>query len=404
MTTTPTSMSQDSGTGPSPKRSSSPSRALSFWEGVNLVARRDILMQVRSRAFQVSFIITLLLVGGGIVAMGIFSQQSFGSGDAPTVAVTSESAPIAEDAGLGVTVVDSNQAALDAVTSEQVDSAVLPASALNEITVYDSSGNEAEVAEGSGMIVIGASEPSGGVTDALTTTPEGYSIEQPTAAPWLVYILTIFFGIMFFMSAISYCSTIAQSIVEEKQTRIVELLLATVSARTIMAGKVLGNSLLALVQVAAIGVVSLVALAATGQSALFALVGPAIIWFAVLFIFGFVLLAALYAGVAATVSRQEDVATATMPLMFVIMIPYILSFVASSNPTLMTVMSYVPFSAPIAMPVRVFTGEAAWFEPLLALALLIATAAVAIWFGAKLYENAVLRTGARIKLKDALKG
>lgn len=392
----------------------SPNRAISFWEGVTLVAKRDILMQVRSRAFQFSFAFTLLIVAAGIVLMGLFSGGVFGGGDdaPPTVAVTAETLPIAEDAGLTAVEVDSPQAALDAVASGQADSAVLSASALDEITVYNSDGTQAGApgsadaagGVGNGIIVVGDEEPSSDVTSALTTTPEGFAIVQPTVAPWLVYVLTVFFGIMFFMSAISYCSTIAQSIVEEKQTRIVELLLATVSARTIMAGKVLGNSLLALVQVAAIGVVSLVALSATGQVALFTMVGPAIAWFAVLFMFGFVLLAALYAGVAATVSRQEDVATATTPLMFVIMVPYILSFVAGNSPVLMTVMSYVPFSAPIAMPVRVFTGDALWFEPVLSLVLLIATAALAIWIGAKLYENSILRTGARVKLKDALKG
>lgn len=392
-------------TEPAPTReSTSPSRAISFWEGVVLVAKRDVQMQVRSRAFQVSFALTLLFAAGGIIALGFFSQQALTAGP-PSVAATSETASVAQDAGLEVTIVDSPQAAIESVESGAVDSAVLPASAVPGLGVYNGDGTEASAAaDSNGIVVIGETEPSGDVTSALTVTPEGFSIVQPTAAPWMVYILTIFFGIMFFMSAITYCSTIAQSIVEEKQTRIIELLLATVSPRTIMAGKVLGNSLLALAQVAAVTAVALVALSITGQVGLLAMVGPALVWFAVLFVVGFVLLAALYAGVAATVSRQEDVATATMPLMFIIMIPYLLSFVASSNPTVMTVMSYVPFSAPIAMPVRVFTGDAMWFEPVISLVLLIATAAAAIWLGAKLYQNSVLRIGGRVKIMDALRG
>ncbi|GGA70720.1 ABC transporter permease [Pseudoclavibacter endophyticus] len=387
-----------------PGTGSGPSRAISFWEGVKLVAKRDMLMQVRSRAFQVSFILTLVLVGGGIIAFGIFGQQSFGGDDAPTVAVTEETAPIVADAGLEATEFSSVQDAVAAVESGEADSAVLPATSIGEIEAYNSDGTPAETPSGGGFVIVGLEEPSSGVTSALTITPEGFALEQPTAPSGLVYLLTVFFGIMFFMSAITYCSTIAQSVVEEKQTRIVELLLATVSPRTIMAGKVLGNSLLALAQVAAIGLVSVLALAATGQAALFTMVGPAIVWFAVLFVVGFVLLAALYAGVAATVSRQEDVGTATTPLMFVIMIPYILSFFASENPVLMTVMSYVPFSAPIAMPVRVFTGDAMWWEPVASLVLLVLAAAVAIWIGSKIYENAVLRTGGRVKLSEALRG
>ncbi|MGO2112883.1 MAG: ABC transporter permease [Pseudoclavibacter sp.] len=391
--------------GPSTK-TDSPSRAISFWEGVQLVAKRDMLVQVRSRAFQISFVLTLLLVAGGIVAIGLIGQGAFGTGTPPTVAATAETAPVAEDAGLEVVQVASVAEAVAAVQDGRADSAVLPASAMGEVTMYNSDGSVADPVPGAGagVIIVGLDEPSSDVTSALTITPEGFSLEQPTANPAFAYLLTVFFGIMFMMSAITYCTTIAASIVEEKQTRIIELLLATVSARTIMAGKVIGNSLLALAQVAAIGIVSVATLVATGQSGLFGVVGPAIAWFAVLFVVGFVLLAALYAGVAATVSRQEDVGSATAPLMFVIMIPYMLSIFAGQNPVMMTIMSYVPFSAPIAMPVRVFTGDAAWWDPLIALALLIVTAAVAIWIGSKIYENSVLRMGARVKLLDALKG
>lgn len=386
----------------------SPARAISLAQGIALVARREIVTQVRSRAWLISFIITLVLVAGGIVIVPLLSGAvGEGAGDPPTIAVTSESAGAAESAGLRTTVVGSAQEAADLVASGGVDAAVLPVSDLGSLTVYGSDGTllTAEAAQGGAAVfVLGNESASSRVVQALTVQPASGVLVEPTAAPWMVYVLTVFFGVVFMMGAITYCTRIAQSVVEEKQTRIVEILLSTVSPRTIMAGKVIGNSLLALVQVASIALVAFLAMIATGQFFVFALLGPAIIWFAVLFAVGFVLLAALYAGVAATVSRQEDVNSATSPLMFLIMIPYVLSFMASSNPTLMTVMSYVPFSAPIAMPVRVFTGDAAWWEPLAALALLVVTAAVCIWLGSKHYENSILRTGGRVKLAEALRG
>src|SRR5690606_10481602 len=112
-------------------------------------------------------------------------------------------------------------------------------------------------------------------------------------------------------SALTFGTTIAQSVVEEKQTRIVEILLATVSARTILAGKILGNSILALSQVVAIAVLSAVGMLATGQDILLGGLGSSLIWFAIFFAFGFVLLAAMYAALASLVSRQEDVPSAT---------------------------------------------------------------------------------------------
>ena len=70
----------------------------------------------------------------------------------------------------------------------------------------------------------------------------------------------------------------------------------------------------------------------------------------------------------------------------------------------MTILSYIPFSAPVAMPVRLFVGEAQWWEPLVSLVILLAACVAAILVAAKIYENSLLRMGARVKLSEALKG
>ena len=75
-----------------------------------------------------------------------------------------------------------------------------------------------------------------------------------------------------------------------------------------------------------------------------------------------------------------------------------------SLPLVLTIMSYVPFSAPVGMPMRLFLGEAQWWEPLLSLAILIATCVAAILVGARIYENSLLRMGTRVKLAEALRG
>ena len=122
------------------------------------------------------------------------------------------------------------------------------------------------------------------------------------------------------------------------------------------------------------------------------------------FLFGFVLLAALFAAAAAMVSRQEDIGSTTMPLTMLIMAPYFLVIFFNDNPVVLAIMSYVPFSAPVGMPMRLFLGEAQWWEPLLSLAILIATCVAAILVGAQIYENSLLRMGARVKLREALRG
>ena len=238
----------------------------------------------------------------------------------------------------------------------------------------------------------------------LSSSPQVTLLDPGAVNPLLAYFAAIAFGIVFFMSAITFGATIAQSVVEEKQTRIVEILMSTISVRALMAGKVLGNSLLAFGQIAAIAVLAAIGLLVTGQANLLSDLGPSILWFVVFFMFGFIMIAALYAATASLVSRQEDVGSATSPVMILVMIPYFLVIAFNDNPLVMSIMSYVPFSAPVGMPMRIFLGDAAWWEPLLSLLILLLTTAVVILVGSRIYSNALLRTGARVKLREAFAG
>jgi len=220
----------------------------------------------------------------------------------------------------------------------------------------------------------------------------------------LRYLVAIGFGIVFLTAASLFGSTIAQSVVEEKQTRVVEILISAIRARTLLAGKVIGNTVLAMAQILVLAAIAVIGLTIIGQTQLLGTLGAPILWFAVFFLFGFVLLAALFAAAAAMVSRQEDIGSTTFPLTLLIMAPYFLVIFFNDNPVVLTIMSYVPFSAPVGMPMRLFLGEAQWWEPLVSLAILIATCVGAILVGAKIYQNSLLRMGARVKLGEALRG
>jgi ABC-2 type transport system permease protein len=74
----------------------------------------------------------------------------------------------------------------------------------------------------------------------------------------------------------------------------------------------------------------------------------------------------------------------------------------NDNPVVLAVMSYVPFSAPVAMPLRLYLGTAQVWEPIVALIVLIATCVGAVLVGARIYQNTLLRMGARVKLSEAL--
>lgn len=361
--------------------------APSFARSVWLVATREIIARLRSKAFLVSTGILLLISIGSVVAGGIASQNQ----TLPQVAVVGAAAQIVEQTeSFTVVQADDVAAAEDLVRAGTVSAAVVPSTRADALL---------------GVRVIALNSPPVGVLAALSVTP-AVSVLEPTSrqSGGLVYLVALGFGLVFFMSAITFGSTIAQSVVEEKQTRVVEILMTTIPVRALLGGKVVGNSIMAFGQIVAIGSLVSIGMAATGQISLLGTVGPSILWFAVFFAFGFIMLAALFAATASMVSRQEDVGSATSPVLFLVMIPYFLVIFFNDNPTVLAIMSYIPFSAPVGMPMRIFLGTAAWWEPLLSLAILLAAAAVVILLGSRIYSNSLLRMGARVTLRQALRG
>lgn len=373
--TTPTAMT-------TPARTTSPATDPTFTQSVWLVAEREIGSKLRSKAFLISFGILFVIALAGVIWAGFSAQSS----STTPVAVTADAAQYVDGVpGLEVTDAADRSAAEALVKDGSVDAAV----------VADSSSPL-------GYSVVVESDVPSSLLMSLSQSPSVVVLDPASSTNWIGYIAAIGFGIVFLFAAQTFGSTIAQSVVEEKQTRVVELLISAIPARALLAGKVVGNTILAMGQVVILAAIAVVGLTVTGQTEFLQGVGGPIAWFAVFFLFGFVLLAALFAAAAAMVSRQEDIGSTTTPLMLLILGPYFLVIFFWNNPTVLTVMSYVPFSAPVGMPVRLFLGQAQWWEPLVSLAILLVTCVLAIWVGAKIYENSILRMGGRVKLGEAL--
>ena len=347
-----------------------------------LVAKREVTMRLRSKAFLISTGILLLAVLAGIVIGGIASATA---SDPKVAAVGTAQAAADRAPGLVVRHVDSVAEARSLVKKGTVDAAIVPSTKTPL-----------------GYEVIGNSSPPESVIAQLSVTPPVTLLDPPSQNGLLTYLVALGFGLVFFVSSITFGSTIAQSVIEEKQTRVVEILMTAIPVRALLAGKVLGNSILAFAQIAAIAVLTVGGLLITGQTSVIGLIGPALIWFVVFFAFGFVLLAALFSAAASLVSRQEDAASVTTPLTMLVMVPYLLVILFNDNALVLGIMSYVPFSAPVGMPMRIFLGTAQWWEPILSLVILLVSTLLVIVLGARIYSNSLLRMGGRVKLKDAL--
>ncbi|WP_129339511.1 ABC transporter permease [Cellulomonas endophytica] len=354
---------------------------------VGLVAEREVLAQVRSRSFVISTAVLLLVVLAGTILPSLVGDLFSGGGT--RVAVVG-------DAGAGLRAAADGEGGLELVDAADVDAA----RALVEDESVDAAVVPADDALGARVIARTSAPES--VVAALQVSPE-VELTDPDATPEALRFLVPFaFGLVFFMAALGSGTMIAQNTVQEKQTRVVEILLAAVPARLLMAGKILGNAVVAIGQVAAIGAAAVIGLVVSGQDELLGLVGAPVAWFVGFFLLGFLLLAAIFAASASLVSRVEDVGSVLQPATWLVMLPYFGVIFLSANPTAMTVMSYIPVSAPVAMPVRLFFGDAAAWEPLVALVVLLVSALLVIALAARVYTRSLLRTGQRVRLRTAL--
>ncbi|RYV52096.1 ABC transporter permease [Pengzhenrongella frigida] len=203
-------------------------------------------------------------------------------------------------------------------------------------------------------------------------------------------------------------SMIAMGVVEEKTSRVVEILLSTIRPSQLLAGKVLGIGAYGLFQVLVLGGSLAVAALTLGVDALEidVSIGSALVWLVVWFLVGYAIFAVLFGGFAALVSRQEDIGSVTTPLLFVLFVPfYTTMFLVPHDPdgTAVRVLSQIPVFAPFMMPVRGAFGALEPWEMPLSLAIAALTLPGLVWLAARVYQRGVLHTGSRMKLREALR-
>lgn len=387
MSTSRPTLPSHSNPGSSSPTSSAPAAArsgrLSSGSAVMLVAEREITTQVRTKSFLISNAITLAVIVIGIVLSGLLGG---GDSEATRVAVLPETTAVVTDTdGLEAVPAADLSAAEELVRSGEVTAAVVPDSSTL------------------GYRVIGLEKSPDDVVGLLAVQPEVELLAPAEVTDGLRYLIGLGFGLVFMAAAMGSGAMIVQNTVQEKQSRVVEILLAAVPARTLMAGKILGNSVIGIGSAVAMAAAAALGLALSGQGELLDLLTAPMLWFVLFFVFGFVLVAGVFAAGAALVSRQEDTGSVMMPAMSLLMVPYFGMVFFADNQVVMTVLSYIPFSAPVAMPVRLFFGEAMWWEPLVALVILVGCTVAVMAVAARIYTGSLLRMGARVKVRDALR-
>lgn len=371
-----------------------------------IVAKREILVQVTDKAFWIGTLTTLGLVALGFVFGGFFGG---GSGDPDKVAVATDDAAqvivLGQEDGLNIEPLQVAEGELQGAVENEDAVAALSHSETDgwQLTVKDmmDAPNLAPVVEKYQM-GLNAAEHNIDVAELQTGTELALvTLGSDEGRAVAVIIATMAFAVLFLMSAITYGMQIANSVVTEKESRIVEILAAAIPTRHLLIGKIVGNTILALAQVILIATVALVGLSLSEWSGFVGMIAPVAGWFVVFFLVGFASLACLWAAAGALATRMQDLSQTTTPLMMIVMLVYMAGFFASG--TLAKVLSYVPIASTVQMPGRLLSGDSSWVDALIALAVAMAFMAVAVWFGSKIYRRGLLQTGRVLSWKDAFK-
>jgi ABC-2 type transport system permease protein len=389
--------------------------------GVGLIARREFVERGRSRVFIGVLIGSMVLILAGMFAVSLVGRP------APSASVTvagegpaglaDEVQRVAADLGVDVVVVDSAsvEQARQAVESGSVDAALINGDTIVAVGTPSSSVDAVLRGAATAAARVVAAQQLG-LSDAAVNTviqPVVVVVEDvSTAGP--VDELEVARGLAAFMSVVilfilvmAFGQFVGSAVVEEKQTRVAELVLAKVSTAAMLVGKVLGVGGLGLVQLVILGMTYAFGLWAFGDGSagldLFRLGLGSLAWMTLWFVIGYAMYSFVFATMGATVSRLEDLQSLTYVPSVLLLPAYAVaaaSLTGTASP-LLAPMSMVPIWSPLLMPFRIVTGDAVWWEVVVALVGSAAFIALLVWFGARVYRGAALRTGGRVGLREA---
>ncbi len=218
-------------------------------------------------------------------------------------------------------------------------------------------------------------------------------------------VMLAFTLVMFiYLTVLIYGVMVMRGVMEEKQSRIIEVLLASVKPFDLMLGKVVGIGLVGLTQYVVWAVFGLVltalpAAASTGGSGfgLPKISASLMIFFIVYYLLGYFLYATLYAMVGAMVSNEDDGQQVQWPISMTFAMSLIVATLVMENPngTTTTVLSLIPFFGPSLMFLRIAMGAAPAWQIALSIALLVGTIVATVWIAAKIYRVGMLMYGKR---------
>jgi ABC-2 type transport system permease protein len=245
----------------------------------------------------------------------------------------------------------------------------------------------------------------------LQSVKTGAAGEQSNAGDSFILVFGV--GFVMYLAILMYGQIIMGAVIEEKETRIAEILFSSVKPFTLMMGKLVGVSLLALTQLA-IWAAAFGAFALYGvnllQSRGMKVSLPTVpfsyyVYFALFFLLGYFIYATIYALVGSMVTTPQEGGQLAMPIILILVVSFYLFLPVSRSPdsSFSFWVSMIPFSSPVAMLVRIVTQTPPFWQIALSLLIGFGSVIAIMWIAARIYRVGMLMYGKRASIPEALR-
>jgi ABC-2 type transport system permease protein len=379
-----------------------------------LVTKREIRERGRSRAFLVSVVLMVVAVAAVLIIPALFTS----GGGTRDVGVTGPAPP-----GLAATITGQAQAAGITARVHRYGSLAAGEQAVRQgrLDLLVASGQRLEwqgradqqlKAVTTGAIQLATVHERAAAAGIRPEAATALFAPVPVSSIELGHVtgrtpadelaVTVMTGMLLMCISI-FGSMVLTGVLEEKSSRVVEVLLARIPARALLAGKIAGIGLLGLAQISITALAAFAAATAVGSIDIPAIGGPMLAWAVVWFVLGYALYATVFGALGSLGSRAEDAQAVAGPATAVLMVAFLASFFMITQPASAAAkaISYFPLTAPFGMPGRIAMGATAWWEPVLAVVLTLVTIIWLVQLAGRLYTNAILHSGPALSLKEA---
>jgi ABC-2 type transport system permease protein len=381
-----------------------------WWALTLLVARREWRERLAARSYRISTAILVVAVGAAVVIPAVLgggnraSKVGVVGGDPAALAGTVRQAGAVLHAKVSPIVFADLDAARAKLRSGDLD-AVYVAGREVLLEQEPAKGDSNAQSQLAGAIAQLAAAPS----RATTAPAPALAVHglKPPPTPLSTRIAGLAVVVLIYLLVFIYGQRITSGVVEEKSSRVVEVLLGSVRPSQLLTGKVLGMGVTAFLQVAAVLATFLVAAAATGSELLHGAAVGVVLVGAMWLVLGYALYCTAFAAAGALITRESDASNVTFPVALPLLLSYVLSFgviFGGSPPTFFKVLAYIPPTAPIASTTLYAIGDASIGDVLVSAALCLLATGLTARVAARIYERSILRTGARVRVREALRG